>query len=369
MEGMLKRICFIPGSDGRAEAEEMQRAIRAFEQLGLEGEILSQAPETPDGTLCLCADAAMLRGLRERGFCAAGYSHGGNREEPFRGVPYVVQEPDLVDADSYQKIYQREAGLPWTILETEHCVVREFMEEDLDALYGLYDDAARRFLEPPSPDRERERTILRAYIDRVYGLYGYGHWAVLLKAEAGSESGAGRENRGEQEIGAGRENRAGQGIGAEREIGAGQEIRAGQGIRAGVREAPTARELAGRVGFAALTSAQERELRRMGIRERPDADFGFLIEPSQRGTGLAMEACSAILEYGFLQLGFTCVRADAHRENTPSLRLLEKLGFVPVGEDGGEKIVFLCRRRSDRTDRTFLQDSQASPGQTGGMVL
>lgn len=288
---MLKKICFILKPHSPVEAGEAQRALRVFPRMGLSGEICRREPADRVGTLCLYEDGETLHMLRAKGFCAAGYSHAGNAGERFDGASYVVQEPDLVDADSYEKIYQREAGLPWTILETRRCLVREFVEEDLESLYGLYDPEACRFLEPPSPDRERERAILRAYIDRIYGLYGFGHWAVLLKAEAGQENAD-----------------------------------------------PV---LAGRVGFSALTAGQEQELLRLGVPVRPDADFGFLIGQKWRGTGLAMEVCEALLDYGFSRLGFSSVRADAHRDNGASQRLLQKLGFSPVGEGEGEKRVYI----------------------------
>ena len=57
--------------------------------------------------------------------------------------------------------------------------MREFTVDDLDGIYALYDGQARQYLEPPSADRAREREVLEAYIDRIYGLYGFGHWAVL----------------------------------------------------------------------------------------------------------------------------------------------------------------------------------------------
>ena len=310
---MLKRICFILKPGSAARAGEAERAVRAFPQMGLSGEIRPGEPAVKEGTLCLCEDGETLRAVRAKGFCAAGYSHAGNADERFDGASYVVQEPDLVDADSYEKIYQREAGLPWKILETPRCLVREFVEEDLESLYGLYDREACRFLEPPSPDRAREGAILRAYIDRIYGLYGFGHWAVLLKGEAkyGAPRAPASRTSGEKTCPGGE---------------AGQEL------------APV---LAGRIGFSALTAGQEEELLRLDIPDRPDADFGFLIGQKWRGTGLAGEVCEALLHYGFSRLGFTCVRADAHRDNIASQRLLEKLGFFPVGEGEENKRVYI----------------------------
>ena len=231
-------------------------------------------------TLFLCEGGHVLRELLEKGAYAIGYAHADNSAERFSGAPYIVQEPDLVDADSYVKMYQRAAGLPWTILETKRCLVREFTEEDLDGIYALYDAQACRFLQPPSADRAREREILRAYIERIYGLYGFGHWAVFLKDEP--------------------------------------EV------------------LIGRIGYSAITSRQEQEAQTLGL-SALDADFGFLVGAKWRGQGIAEEVSRALLRYGFTELGFTCVRADARNDNAASQHLLTKLGFVPAGSCTPEK--------------------------------
>lgn len=114
---------------------------------------------------------------------SVAYRHAGNESQKFEGAEWILEEPQYVDRDSYEKIWQRLTGNPWIIAETEHLRLREMTEKDLDALYALYDDpAVKRFLPPLSLDRNRERSILRAYIREVYGLYGYGMWAVCDRA-------------------------------------------------------------------------------------------------------------------------------------------------------------------------------------------
>ena len=308
---MLKTVLLIKKSEIRhseAVVSEMSRTVEALGKEGFAAAVLEAGsareaesaaasagvPADRAETLFVCESGSVLRGLIERGAFAIGYAHADNPEERFPGAPYIVQEPDLVDADSYVKMYQRAAGLPWEILKTRRCRVREFTAEDLDGIYALYDEGALRFLEPPSADRSREEKILRAYIDRIYGLYGFGHWAVVLK------------------------------------------------------DPPD--KLIGRIGFSALTSRQEEEAERFGV-PAPDADFGFLVGPEWRGLGLAEEVCRALLQYGFSQLGFTCIRADADNNNAASIHLLEKLGFLPVGkavfEQSGktaERTVFISVR-------------------------
>lgn len=279
-------------TEAKAAGAEKTEAAEAEKTEAAEAEVRAGLPET----LFVCECGSILRDLLDRGAFVIGYAHGDNVGESFSGAPYIVQEPDLVDADSYVKMYERAAGLPWTILETERCIVREFTPEDLDGIYALYDRQACRFLEPPSDDRGREEDILRAYIDRIYGLYGFGHWAVLLKDDPGT--------------------------------------------------------LIGRVGYSAITSRQEQEAQALGI-PGLDADFGFLIGAGWRGKGIAEEVCRALLQFGLSELGFRCIRADARNDNTASLRLLGKLGFVPLAsclpeKDGvsAEKTLFVYKNHS-----------------------
>ena len=193
---MLKTVLLIKKSEIRhseAVVSEMSRTVEALGKEGFAAAVLEAGsareaesaaasagvPADRAETLFVCESSSVLRGLIERGAFAIGYAHADNPEERFPGAPYIVQEPDLVDADSYVKMYQRAAGLPWEILKTRRCRVREFTAEDLDGIYALYDEGALRFLEPPSADRSREEKILRAYIEKVYGLMGYGYWAVI----------------------------------------------------------------------------------------------------------------------------------------------------------------------------------------------
>ena len=292
--------CFADQKNVRHTPEvisEIDRAVKMLETAGFMSGVLKEeqcGSVNRQETLFLCGDARLLGRLAAEGFYVTGYANADNAGEHFSGIPYIVQEPDLVDPDSYIKIYERAAGLPWTILRTEHCLVREFTLDDLDGIYSLYDDQARRFLEPPSEDRAREKEILRAYIDRIYGLYGFGHWAVTALNMSGTQ------------------------------------------------------KLIGRVGFAAITAEQELEAREMGV-SCPDADFGFLISRQCRGKGIAYEVCRALIRYGFEELGFARIRADAKPGNAASLRLLHRLGFIQAGTSPDGRHVFYLDYSHDRS--------------------
>ena len=97
--------------------------------------------------------------------------------------------------------------------------------------------------------------------------------------------------------------------------------------------------LIGRIGFSAVTAEKEAQAEALGV-SGVDADFGFLVAASCRGTGIAQEVCEALLRYGFESLGFLRVSADADPRNRASIRLLQKLGFTAVGRADG-KIFFI----------------------------
>lgn len=264
-----------------AEAAE---AVRSYRQYGFRSDLLvieegEEIPEPEYSALYLADSKRLLQMLSGRGAAFCAYSHSANQGEELKPADYVLMEPQWVDRDSMVKIWQRQRHLPWTILETEHCVVREFVPEDMEAICGLYDDEARRYLEAPSEDLAGERKILAAYIDRVYPLCGYGHWAVL-------ERGTGK--------------------------------------------------LIGRIGFSFPKSSSPGPV--------PDASFGYLLHKDWRGRGLAREVCAALLDYGFAQLGFETVGADADVSNAASVKILQSFGFTEVARVKDQRYYILHKQ-------------------------
>ncbi len=114
-----------------------------------------------------------------------------------------------------------------------------------------------------------EREGLEAYIRHMYGFYGFGIWAVECR----------------EEIGTGKTGRI--------------------------------------IGLAGLQMREGRE----------EPELGFCIAPAFRGRGYALEACRAVLRCGFQELELSAVRAAVRRDNAASLRLCEKLGFLPETDD------------------------------------
>ena len=61
---------------------------------------------------------------------------------------------------------------------------------------------------------------------------------------------------------------------------------------------------------------------------RQDYELGFIIKPSHHRKGIATEIALAQAEYVANQLNGIRVLATVHPENSPSINLLEKIGFV-----------------------------------------
>lgn len=191
--GLCKIIFIIEEKTAPFCARELDEAAAALSEEGLEvlviradGHEKAAAREIPSNAsaLYLADSAALFQMLRSSGLPAAGYLHAGRNGESFKGAAYLVERPQDIDRDSYQKIYERAAGLPWTIAETARCLIREMTVDDVESLYPLYEDEqARRFLKPLCPDHDKEREIVKAYIDKVYGLFGYGMWVVIRKSD------------------------------------------------------------------------------------------------------------------------------------------------------------------------------------------
>ncbi|POT59832.1 GNAT family N-acetyltransferase [Citrobacter amalonaticus] len=63
-------------------------------------------------------------------------------------------------------------------------------------------------------------------------------------------------------------------------------------------------------------------------RHPQEADLGYTVIVQAQGKGIASEAVRAVCEYAFSQAGVTAINAWVLADNTGSVRVLEKAGFV-----------------------------------------
>lgn len=62
--------------------------------------------------------------------------------------------------------------------------------------------------------------------------------------------------------------------------------------------------------------------------EENKAEVGYELIPEYQRKGIAGEALSAVIEFGFSKLELGKIEAYTHKENLASIKLLEKLNFV-----------------------------------------
>jgi RimJ/RimL family protein N-acetyltransferase len=107
-----------------------------------------------------------------------------------------------------------------------------------------------------------------------------------------------------------------------------------------VAELKSSGKAVGQVGFGDFKREMEPSL-------EGEPELGYVFSPEVHGQGIAFEACKAVLDWADANLGATSYPAIISSENTASIRLAEKLGFVrePDGTYRGEPIGIFRRAR------------------------
>ncbi len=144
-------------------------------------------PEPEEGCLYVLSPGTFLREKNYPDIPYVLYRNSAKEGSLFAdGVKYVLEgegpfDPESFDDDYLEKIYRRLLRIPWDILETDRCVIRETTVSDLDAFYEIYSDPEiTRFLEGLM-ERSEEEKYTENYRDLIYDIYGHGIWTVLLK--------------------------------------------------------------------------------------------------------------------------------------------------------------------------------------------
>lgn len=210
-------------------------------------------------------------------------------------LEYLVEGFEEVDFHFLDLVYRRHHHLPWTVLETERCYLREITLEDLDALYELYRPAEiTRYVRGPSEDRAKQEEYTRAYIDYMYRFYGYGLWAVIEKKSGRLIGRAGLTH-------------------LPSEVLSPQETLAPGAIT--LQETPPSRNGDGTPKDAVLPEAG------------PPLQLGYVIGLPYQNRGYATEVCQGILAYAGENLNVPKIYCLIQKENHGSIHLAEKLGF------------------------------------------
>ncbi len=146
-------------------------------------------------TLLMAATDTTIALGKTLGIATMAYANPEIPNQTYAGVDMLVEGFEEVDVDFLEKVYQRHHHIPWTILETERCVVRELTLDDLDDLFDLYRDGEISRYTDDLHTYEEEKELQRAYIENMYRYFGYGLWLVFSKDTGALIGRAGLEHR------------------------------------------------------------------------------------------------------------------------------------------------------------------------------
>ena len=191
---LLKTVAFVPGEEW-AEDENMLKAVKetaayieenGYRVIVADGKdpLPLSMSENPGELLVLTDSTGLAKELMDKGYYCVGLQNDRNAGKSFAGVKYVFSDITEVDMDSFVKVYQRYAGEPWKVLETQRLIVRETTVDDVDEFYRIYADPdMTKYMEGLFENPEDEKRYQKDYIDKVYGLMGFGVWTLVRKED------------------------------------------------------------------------------------------------------------------------------------------------------------------------------------------
>ena len=178
---MLKYIIFITEKEVPA-LKEMESECRKREIALLYG--LPEEDTLINETLYITDHDEICKQLLEEKANVLVWLHEDNREKDLGQVPYAIENIQEIDFAYAEKIYQRFQRIPWQIAETKRCIIREMIEEDLDAVYEVYAaPSITKYMEGLYENREEELEYTRSYIQNAYTFWGYGTWVIEKKTD------------------------------------------------------------------------------------------------------------------------------------------------------------------------------------------
>ena len=192
---MLKKVVFSIDKRWSDDAAFLGQFVRTAEYIisqGFESEVLSGGDSSFDNyeekglqrTLVACDRAEDAEILTGKGFYVIGIIHEKNPQEKFKGLKFIFSDIEEVEMDSFVKAYQRYAGEPWEVIRTDRLIIRETTLDDVDEFYRIYKDPEMtRYMEGLFENPEDEKRYQKDYIEKVYGLMGFGVWTLVRASD------------------------------------------------------------------------------------------------------------------------------------------------------------------------------------------
>ena len=138
-------------------------------------------PKNATITSCLILSDVpeLVQAFLDNGYYVVAVHNFNNKGASFPHVPFAVEDFTEIDWHYFIRFWQRYAGIPWHILSTERCKVREMCPEDLNGIYDLYSDKRIcQYTEDLFENRIQELNYIKDYVSNAYGYYGYGTWLI-----------------------------------------------------------------------------------------------------------------------------------------------------------------------------------------------
>lgn len=158
--------------------ERFQPLIKRLQECGIKVEY--KEIDYGNGVLYITDSVSQADVLREKNLPVLGWLHKGG--ETLNGLAYLMECPEEIDVRYLERVYRRFHDIPWDILETERCLLRETTVSDVDVFFEIYSNPEIvRYTEELYPEKEQERAYIREYIEKVYHYYEFGVWTVISK--------------------------------------------------------------------------------------------------------------------------------------------------------------------------------------------
>lgn len=186
MKYYLKRVIPVMNRLEKTEWDALVSQIKPFIK-----EILPEE-ETFSGTLILTDSPEGVSIAGEAGLPCLGLELSG---QVHLSCSYAVTDLSAVTQEYLERIYRRFYNIPWEILESERCIVREGTEEDVEGILNVYEDIEEFFLTRPFNTREEGQRYMQDYREMIYRFYEYGLWVVEEKESGALIGVAGLENQ------------------------------------------------------------------------------------------------------------------------------------------------------------------------------
>lgn len=156
--------------------EDWKKELSLAEQIL---KILEEAGYSSENALLIGAKDETLQAGCEAGLAVVAMKNPEFPGQSYEAADILIEGFEEVDFFFLERIYQRKHGIPWRVIETERCYLREMTLEDLDELYEIYGEEGIADYIEPLYERQEEEAYTKAYIQNMYGYYGYGMWLVF----------------------------------------------------------------------------------------------------------------------------------------------------------------------------------------------